>query len=75
MELIICIYSYILGVGIALSVKRLATDWSTERLEFESRYDQEFSLLQVVQTGPGVHPTSYPMVTVGFFHGIKATGA
>jgi hypothetical protein len=47
----------------------------TEGLEFESRYGQEFSLLRVVQTGFGVHPTSYPMGTGVFFPGGKATGA
>jgi hypothetical protein len=30
---------------------------------------QEFSLLHVVQTGSGVHPTSYPMGTGGLFPG------
>jgi hypothetical protein len=29
--------------------------------EFESRWGQEFSLLQIVQTGSEVHPTSYLM--------------
>jgi hypothetical protein len=38
--------------------------------EFESRQGQEFSLLQIVQIGSGVHPTSYPLGT-----GDKATGA
>jgi hypothetical protein len=32
------------------------------RKTFESREGQEFSL-HVVQTGSGVHPTSYPMGT------------
>jgi hypothetical protein len=37
---------------------------------------QEFSLLHVVQTGSGVHPTSnYPMCTRGSFPGGKAAGA
>jgi hypothetical protein len=31
---------------------------------FESRCDQEFSLLQIVQTGSGVHPTSYLMGSI-----------
>jgi hypothetical protein len=35
---------------------------------------QEFSLLHVVQTGSGVHPTSYPMGTRGSFPGGKAAG-
>jgi hypothetical protein len=38
--------------------------------EFESPWGQEFSLLYVVQTGCGVHPTSYPMDTGG-----RAAGA
>jgi hypothetical protein len=42
----------------------------TEGSEFESRWGQEFSLLHVVQTGSGVHQTSYPMGTGG-----KAAGA
>jgi hypothetical protein len=36
-----------------------------------SRQGQEFSLLQIVQTGSGVHPTSYPMGTGGPFPGLK----
>jgi hypothetical protein len=34
----------------------------------------EFSLLYVVETGSGIHPT-YPMVTEDFFPGGKAAGA
>jgi hypothetical protein len=49
--------------GIAQSVYRLATGWTTEKSEFESRWGQEFSLLFVVQTGSGAHPTSYPIGT------------
>jgi hypothetical protein len=49
--------------------------WTTEGSEFESRYDKEFSLLHVVQTGSGVHPTSCPMDTGGSFPGGKAAGA
>jgi hypothetical protein len=36
----------------------VTTGWTTEGSEFESRYGQEFSLLQIVQTGSEVHPTS-----------------
>jgi hypothetical protein len=43
--------------------------------EFESRYGQEFSLLQIVQTVSEVHPTSYAMGTGGSFPGGKAVGA
>jgi hypothetical protein len=49
----------------------VATDWTTESLGFESRYGQKFSLLHVVQTGSGVHPTSYTMGTGGSFPGVK----
>jgi hypothetical protein len=35
---------------------------------------QEFSPPHVVQTGSGVHPTSYPMRTGGSFPGGKAAG-
>jgi hypothetical protein len=49
--------------------------WTTEGSEFESREGQEFSLLQIVQTGSEVHPTYYPMGTGGSFPGGKAGGA
>jgi hypothetical protein len=39
--------------------------------EFESREDQEFSLLRNIQTGPGAHPVSYPMDNGGPFSGVK----
>jgi hypothetical protein len=52
----------------------LATLCMTEGSEFESRYDQECSLLHVVQTGYGVHPISYPMGTAGSFPGVKRPG-
>jgi hypothetical protein len=55
---------------ILFTLFRLATGWTTEGSEFGSRKGQEFSLLQVAQTGSGVHPTSYPMGTGG-----KAAGA
>jgi hypothetical protein len=35
---------------------------------------QEFSLLHVVQTGSGVHPTSYTMGTMSSFPGVKRPG-
>jgi hypothetical protein len=38
------IYNKLLGAGIAQSVQQLATGWTTEGLQFESRYGQEFSL-------------------------------
>jgi hypothetical protein len=56
------------------SVVRLVTGWTTERLEFESRWGKEFSILNVVQTGFGVHPTSYIMGIGCSFQGIKRSG-
>jgi hypothetical protein len=35
----------------------------TNGSEFESQWEQEFSLLHVVQTGSEAHPASYPMGT------------
>jgi hypothetical protein len=48
--------------------------WTTEGSEFESRWGKEFSLFHVVQTGSGVHPTSYSMCTGGSFPGIERPG-
>jgi hypothetical protein len=57
-------------VGIATSY------WlDSEGSEFESRWDEEFLLFHVVQTGSGAHPTSYPVGTGGSFHGGKAAEA
>jgi hypothetical protein len=39
--------------------------WTIEESEFKSMKGQEFSLLHIVQTGSGVHLTSYPMGTGG----------
>jgi hypothetical protein len=39
-----------------------------------SRLSQEFSLLNVVQTGSGAHPASHPTGTGGSFPGVKAAG-
>jgi hypothetical protein len=47
----------------------------TDRSEFESRCGQEFSPLQVVQTGSGAHPVSYPMGTGVLFPGVKLQGS
>jgi hypothetical protein len=44
-----------LRAGIAQSVQRLATGWTTKGSEFECRWGQEFSLLHVVQISSGVH--------------------
>jgi hypothetical protein len=43
----------------------------TEGSEFEYRWGNEFSLLHVVQTGSGVHSTSYPMGTGDPSPGVK----
>jgi hypothetical protein len=43
----------------------------TEKSEFESWWGQEFSLLQVDQTGSEVHPTFYPMGTEGSLPEVK----
>jgi hypothetical protein len=59
-----------MGAGIAQSVLRLATGWTTEGSELETRQGQEFSLFHVVQTDSGVHPTSYPMGTGGKAAGV-----
>jgi hypothetical protein len=64
-----------IGARKAQLVWRLATGWTTEGSEFESRQSQELSLLHVVQTGSGAHPASYPMGTGGSFSGGKAAGA
>jgi hypothetical protein len=60
------------------SIVGIATGYGLENQGvrvFESQWGQEFSLLHVVQTGSGVHPTSYPMGTGGSFPGDKAAGA
>jgi hypothetical protein len=49
--------------------------WTTEWLEFESRYDQELAFLRIVQTGSGVLSTCYPMGVGESFSGGKAAGA
>jgi hypothetical protein len=37
--------------------------WTTKGSEFEPWWGQQFSLLNVIQTGFGNHPASYPMGT------------
>jgi hypothetical protein len=56
-------------------ISGLVTCWTAEGSEFESQYGQEFSTLQVVQTGSGAHHVSYPMGTGNSFPGGKAAGA
>jgi hypothetical protein len=45
-----------------------------EGREFEFRWGQKFSLLLIVQTGSGFHPTSYKMNTGGSFPRVKRQG-
>jgi hypothetical protein len=54
------------------SVQRLATGWTAEGSDFESRQGRDFSLLHVVQTGSGMHLGSYPMYTGGRAAGAEA---
>jgi hypothetical protein len=49
----------------------LATGWTTDGLEFESRQCLEFSLHHIVQSCPGGHPASCPMGTGSSFPGVK----
>jgi hypothetical protein len=61
---------------IAQSVERLATGWTTRGSGSSgSGRVKKFSLPHIVQTGSGVHPTSYKMGTGGLFPGGKAAGA
>jgi hypothetical protein len=62
------------GPGIAYLAQRLITGWTTEGSEFESRQGQKFSVLLAVQTGPGIHTTSYTMGIGGSFPGLKRPG-
>jgi hypothetical protein len=59
------------------SVVGIATGYGLDDRGIEVRVlvGQEFSLLHVVQTCFGVHPTSYPIGTWGRFLGVKAAGA
>jgi hypothetical protein len=52
-----------------------AMGWMTEGPKFESQYGQVFSLLHVIQTGSGAHPTSYPTGTNGTFSKVKVAKA
>jgi hypothetical protein len=53
----------------------MATGWTTKGSDFESRWEKEFSLPHVVQTGSGAHQASYPMGTGSFFPRGKAAEA
>jgi hypothetical protein len=48
---------------------RLTKGWTAKGSDFESRQEQDFSCLSVVQTGSGAHPVSYPMGIGGFSPG------
>jgi hypothetical protein len=73
---------YLFSLNISNHVSRdsavsIATSyWLDDRgVGVQVQWGQEFSLLHIVQTGSGVHPTSYPMDTGGSFPRGKATGA
>jgi hypothetical protein len=68
-----CLYLY--RAGIAQSVERLATGWTTKGSNFKSRWEQELSLIHIVQSVPGTHPASYPTGTGGYIPGGEAAGA
>jgi hypothetical protein len=59
------------------SVVGIATGYGLDNRgsEFESQWGQEFSVLHLIQTGSGVHPTSCPMGTGGSFLAGKVAGA
>jgi hypothetical protein len=50
------------AAGIAQSVQGLATGWTAEGSEFQSRQGEDFFfLLNVVQTGSGAHPAHHSL--------------
>jgi hypothetical protein len=63
-----------MGAGIAQSVQRLVTSWTTEGPEFESRWGQEFSHHHIFQTGSGTHIVSYTMCTWSTYKATKRLG-
>jgi hypothetical protein len=68
---------YYMMLGSRDSVFGIATDHGLDERGVGVRvpYRLEFSVLHVVQTGSGVHPTSYPMGTGAFLLGGKAASA
>jgi hypothetical protein len=62
---------HILRAGIAQSVYRLATDWTTRVSEFKCRWGQEFSLPHILHTDSGVHLASCQMTTGDYHLGVK----
>jgi hypothetical protein len=69
---ILYIYSYY--IVNTKSAQRLATGWTTEGSEFESRLRQEFSLLQVVQTDSGATQSFIWWVLGTLSPGVKRPG-
>jgi hypothetical protein len=57
--------------GTAHSIRWLAMRWTAKRSEFDSRQEQDFSPLHVVQTVSGAYPASYLM---GFPRGWSGRG-
>jgi hypothetical protein len=49
--------------------------WMAEESGFDSRQGQDFSLLHIIQTGFGAHPTSYTMGIGSCFSGSKEARA
>jgi hypothetical protein len=52
-------------------LQRLATGWTTKGSELQSQQGKEFSLFHILQTGSGVHSTSYLMGTRDSSLGVK----
>jgi hypothetical protein len=63
------------NIGFVSRDSDCTTGWTTEESEFESLWGQEYSLLHVVQTGSGVHPTCYLLGTGDSFTWSKAAEA
>jgi hypothetical protein len=49
--------------------------WKTEWLEFKSRYDQEFSILHIIQTSSGAYSMLPNGYKEGSFPGSTQAGA
>jgi hypothetical protein len=52
----------------------MATGWTTEGLEFESRWEQEYSLFRVVDTGSGVSQPPIQWAPGALYPGVKRQG-
>jgi hypothetical protein len=65
---------YKIQVSESFLTKNFSYKWRHPTKETVSRctYQQDFSLLHVIQTGSGAHPASYPMGTGTSFPGGKA---